>query len=203
MCLSFLAAGLWVMLALPPSVLAAVSVDPRDPPCTGSYDWLGTGLNAVDCVYAIDKFFNLEVAHHAYQTFEFTGVSHRRYTKLPAMRTPRRYTHGTCTLVVTLLGIFPSMDLPEPPKGPFKDSDISTFYDLHQAASRIQKHCVAWVRQAGYEDLGSFGSLGVFLMATNSNEERFIPPGVEPSSRSLVLASQQNQSVPLNLAEIA
>ena len=46
------------------------------------------------------------------------------------------------------------MDLPEPPKGPFRYSDISSFEDLYQSATRIGEHCVALVRQAGYQDTG-------------------------------------------------
>lgn len=50
--------------------------------------------------------------------------------------------------------MFPSMDLPEPPPGPFTYSDISTFEELYEAARQVDQHCVAWVRQAGYQDTG-------------------------------------------------
>ncbi|KAL8976483.1 MAG: hypothetical protein Q9205_007512 [Flavoplaca limonia] len=89
------------------------------------------------------------------------------------------------------------MDLPEPPKGPFQYSDISSFEDLYQSATRVGEHCVALVRQAGYQDTGTHGSLGVFLMATDSYEDQYIPEGVTPRARPLQMASEQNESVPI------
>lgn len=53
-----------------------------------------------------------------------------------------------------MLGEFPRQELPEPPKGPFKRTDISTFFDIYDAAKRVQANCVAWVHQAGYQDIG-------------------------------------------------
>ncbi|KAI4242446.1 MAG: hypothetical protein L6R40_004000 [Gallowayella cf. fulva] len=160
-------------------------------------------MNGVDCLYAIEKLFNLEVVHYRSHNFEFTASPGRQSTKLPRMRTPRRYTHDSCTLVVALLGEVPSSHLPEPPKRSLKFSDISTFEDLYRAAGRIQTHCVAWVHQAGYLDLGTFGSLGVFLMATNSYEDRFIPPGVKPSAGPLTMPSPRNHSGSLDTAGTA
>ncbi|KAI4270844.1 MAG: hypothetical protein L6R38_007001 [Xanthoria sp. 2 TBL-2021] len=95
------------------------------------------------------------------------------------------------------------MDLPEPPPGPFTYSDISTFEELYEAARQVDQHCVAWVRQAGYQDTGNYGSLGVFLLATNSYEEIWIPEGVTPKTRAPGMAAQQNQSVPLDSAGMA
>lgn len=93
--LLFLVARLWLLLAST-SVAAALSQPPkpRDPPCTGSFDWLGDGLRPVDCVYAIEKFWRLDVARHGSLDFEFIGLGRHRYTRLPAMQTPRRYKHG-------------------------------------------------------------------------------------------------------------
>ncbi len=61
---------------------------------------------------------------------------------------------GTCTLVVAMLAEFPRQELPEPPKVPFKRSDVSTFFDIYDAARRIQADCVALLDQVGYQDLG-------------------------------------------------
>ncbi|KAL8878259.1 MAG: hypothetical protein Q9198_003891 [Flavoplaca austrocitrina] len=72
------------------------------------------------------------------------------------------------------------MDLPEPPKGPFQYSDISSFEDLYQSATRVGEHCVALVRQAGYQDT-----------------DQYIPEGVTPRARPLQMASEQNESVPI------
>lgn len=61
---------------------------------------------------------------------------------------------GSCTIVIANLNLFPPMDLPEPPRGPFKYSDISTFEELYGAAQRVDQHCLAWLRQAGYQETG-------------------------------------------------
>lgn len=88
-------ARLWLLLGSL-SVAAAVSRPPelRDPPCTGSFDWLGDGLRPEDCVNAIKKFWRIDVARYRSFEFEFIGLSGRRYSKLPPMKTPRRYSHG-------------------------------------------------------------------------------------------------------------
>lgn len=66
-----------------------------------------------------------------------------------------------------MLQLFPSMDLPEPPKGPLMPSDVSTFWDLHTAAVSVYEDCVALLRQAGYQELGKsrkfFLVAGIFL----------------------------------------
>lgn len=53
-----------------------------------------------------------------------------------------------------MLSIFPRMDLPEPPKGPFLLNDVSTFYELHEAALSVHKNCVDLLHQAGYQNIG-------------------------------------------------
>ena len=63
---------------------------------------------------------------------------------------------GSCTLVIANLNLFPPMDLPEPPKVPLTYSDISSFEEVYQAAYRVDQHCVALVRQAGYQDIGKY-----------------------------------------------
>ncbi|KAL8995261.1 MAG: hypothetical protein Q9169_004967 [Polycauliona sp. 2 TL-2023] len=199
-------AKLWLLLVLAStSAAAAVSQPPapRDPPCTGSFHWLGKGLKPEDCKYAIEKFWRIDVARYRSHEFEFVGLGGQRYTKLSPMKTPRRYQHDTCTLVIANLNLFPRMDLPEPPRRPFKYSDVSSFEELYQAAGRVDQHCVSWVHQAGYQDTGELGSLGVFLMATGSYEEEYIPEGVTPKGRLLAMANQQNQSAPILPADTA
>lgn len=121
-----------------------------------------------------------------------------------------------------MLGVFPQMDLPDPPSTPVRLSDVSTFYDLHQAALRVHSTCVQWIHQAGYLDIGmpetidiwgfllnvccagAVNSMGSFLMATDSYEERIvIPQGIVPSEKSNVEATAAlNGTVPPNLADL-
>ncbi|KAI4256628.1 MAG: hypothetical protein LQ352_002018 [Teloschistes flavicans] len=152
----------------------------------------------------MNKFYRLDVARHGARDFEFVGTSGIYKTKLPKMRTPRRYTVGSCTLVIAMLGVFPQMDLPDPPSTPVRLSDVSTFYDLHQAALRVHSTCVQWIHQAGYLDIGAVNSMGSFLMATDSYEERIvIPQGIVPSEKSNVEATAAlNGTVPPNLADL-
>lgn len=88
-------ARLWLLLASL-SVAATISqpLKLRDPPCTGSFDWLGDGLRPEDCVYAIEKFRRIDVARYHSFEFEFIGLGGHRDSKLPAMKTPRRYSYG-------------------------------------------------------------------------------------------------------------
>lgn len=94
---SFLLSSLWMILLLCPCS-DSVSLPPtsrnRDPPCTGSFDWLNPKFDSSDCVAAMNKFYRLDVARHGARDFEFVGTSGIYKTKLPKMRTPRRYTVG-------------------------------------------------------------------------------------------------------------
>ena len=84
-------------LCLAAAVPVVVSQKQRDPSCTGSLNWFdpSKGLKGVDCLYAINRLFDLEVARHGNQLFEFTRYKGKRYSHLPEMETPRRYIHGT------------------------------------------------------------------------------------------------------------
>lgn len=98
--LVFLVSKLWMMLVLCPVGLAAtvpLSTELRDPPCTGSYNWLSPRMTAPDCIAAINKFSDLEVLRHGHREFEFLAVPFIHKTRLPKMQTPRRYTAGKAT----------------------------------------------------------------------------------------------------------
>lgn len=101
-----------LLLAFAPTSLAAAVARPvslRDPPCTASLNWLGDhGLNPMDCEYAIRKFWRIDVVKYQSNDMEFVGLGGQRYSKLPAMRTPRRYRHGKMELPDTWLELFPS-----------------------------------------------------------------------------------------------
>ena len=98
-------ARLLILLAFTAIALAAAVARPtslRDPPCTGSLNWLGDhGLNPMDCEYAIRKFWRIDVVKFRSLDIEFVGLGGQRYSKLPAVQTPRRYRHGTTKLPIT------------------------------------------------------------------------------------------------------
>lgn len=95
--LSFSAALMCLILSLTPGCLTAtIPVAPknREPPCTASFDWLGSGIDTSDCAAAINKFYDFDVARYGSRDFEFKSVHKMRRTPLPPMVTPRRYTVG-------------------------------------------------------------------------------------------------------------
>lgn len=178
--LSILVGRLWAMLLVASMLSSAATMQQpstnRDPPCTGSFDWLGPVMNASDCVAAIGKLWDTDVAQYGHRDLEFIGKAGIRRTRLRPVQTPRRYTAGkarpegscergvdhadwmlfagTCTLVIAMLDLFPLMDLPEPPKPPFRPSDVSSFRDTYEAATSVHLNCVRWLRQAGYQQEG-------------------------------------------------
>lgn len=63
--------------------------------CTDNHTWIGTGHTAIDCIGAVQNLYDIEVKSFSDFDFEFlSGTALRR--SLPAMRTPRKYTHGKC-----------------------------------------------------------------------------------------------------------
>lgn len=63
--------------------------------CIDNHTWIGTGTTAIDCIGAVQSLYDIEVKSFLDFDFEFlSGTALRR--SLPAMRTPRKYTHGKC-----------------------------------------------------------------------------------------------------------
>lgn len=95
--LSISSASLWLLvLQISGCMTATIPVAPknRDPPCTGSWNWLGSGMVTADCTAAIQKFFAVDVSRYGYRDFEFRSAYRKRKTPLLQMETPRRYTVG-------------------------------------------------------------------------------------------------------------
>lgn len=152
--------------------------------CSDSPDWLGLKLVKDDCVGAVNKFYNIEVLEHGRERYEFLGIGAEAEFKLPKMKTPRRYTVGACTLVVVMMDIFKPGELPNPPKGPFYETDIATYSDLHFTALNVELQCVVLRHGGGYGAVGEYGSIGVMIMSMESYENRLIPPGISPAPTS-------------------
>lgn len=78
-----------------PYVSLTTSIAANSNHCTDSHTWIGTGTTAIDCIGAVQSLYNSEVKSFSDVDFEFlSGTAPRR--SLPAMRTPRKYTHGKC-----------------------------------------------------------------------------------------------------------
>ena len=124
-------------------------------------------------------------------------------------------TTGGCTLVIAMMDVFGSGDLPNPPEGPFYHTDFASFRDLVLYAGRIEISCVVLQHSAGYlvggeafpfcvfiehlqrrmsnscvtntdNNLGLDGSIAILIMSTESYENRMIPPGLSPAFSSVL-----------------
>ena len=124
-------------------------------------------------------------------------------------------TIGSCTLVIAMMDVFGSGDLPNPPEGPFYDTDFSNFGELSLYAGLIEISCVVLQHSAGYRvggkacplcvfikhlqrcvsircvtntdnNLGHHGSIAILIMSTESYENRMIPPGLSPALTSVL-----------------
>ena len=150
--------------------------------CTSYSAWLAPGFSKEDCLEAGDRFEYSDFARYEDQRLEFSNRGTRRSTRLQQMTTPRRYTIGTCTIVVALLWDFPDQPPLPPlpgeilPAGPFRKNVVISFLDLFNSAKRILAQCYGKPRTPiGWEALAEDGSIGVFVMATNSLLARSIP----------------------------
>ena len=49
---------------------------------------------------------------------------------------------GTCTLAIVMLNFFSNGELPGGVEGPFTSRDVTSFYEIWQAAQQIEATCV-------------------------------------------------------------
>ena len=143
--------------------------------CTDFTAWLSPGFTKTDCHEASDRLEYSDYAIYSAKSLEFHDRGTRRTSELPQIFTPRKYTISTCTVVVAMLWSFPVEPplprLPGPlrPHGPYGQNTIVSFRNIYRAVERIQIHCLgSQVTPVGWESLGNDGSVGVFVMATDS-----------------------------------
>ena len=199
--------------------------------CTDNSTWIGTGSTTVDCIGAVQRLYDAEVKPFSDTDFEFLSEK-APARSLPSMRTPRKYTvgkcqcssqnrclytfrnssakefEGSCTLAIVMLNFFSNGELPGGVEGPFASRDVTSFYEIWQAAQQIEATCLmqksrpGWAAeglppfsrsdpdhatgagvvctQADIHPSGGRESVGVFLWATDSLENRRVPQG-EPT----------------------
>ena len=160
----------------------AVAATPVTLHCTGSPAWLAPEFAKEDCLEAGVRLEYSDFALYGNQRVEFTNRGTRRRTRLPQINTPRRYTIATCTIVVALLWDFPDQPPLPPlpgemlPAGPFERNVVISFQDIFNSAQRLLTHCFVKPRTPiGWEALTRGGSIGVFVMATESLLASSIP----------------------------
>ena len=181
----FLVAFIYFLMAfLISSTASKNSVDAVTVHCTGASVWLAPDFSKADCVEANERFHFSDYAMYTSQRLEFSNRGTRRKTRNAQMKTPRRYTIGTCTIIVALLWDFPDQPPLPPlpgqslPAGPFEKNVVTSFENLFDSAKRIITNCYGRpATPIGWESLGQGGDIGVFVMATESILARNIAVG--------------------------
>ena len=64
---------------------------------------------------------------------------------------------GTCTLAIVMLFSFGDESLPGGVEGPFATRDVTSFYEIWEAARGVEKVCLLDSKQAGWATEGIFG----------------------------------------------
>ena len=57
---------------------------------------------------------------------------------------------GTCTLAIVMLNFFSDSELPGDVEGPFASRDVTSFYEIWQAAQMIGNTCVMHYGRPGW-----------------------------------------------------
>ena len=149
--------------------------------CNGFRAWLAPSFDVNDCFDAGHRLEYSDYAKYVSKGLEFHNQETPKTRKLPQILTPRNYTIATCTIFVSMLWSFPDQPpfppLPgrEEPHGPDEKNVVVSFREIFRALERIQIHCHSLRNTPlGWEPLGQGGSLGIFVMATDSAVARYL-----------------------------
>ena len=66
---------------------------------------------------------------------------------------------GSCTLAIVMLNFFSDSELPGDVEGPFASRDVTSFYDIWQAAQQIGNTCVMHYGRPGWAAEGMLSIL--------------------------------------------
>lgn len=145
--------------------------------CISNADWSTPSFDD-DCVSALESFYYSDVSRYRDKQFEFmTPDAPRKKAYLDPVITPRRYVIGKCTLAIVMLSSFQPRQVPGS-IGPYQPSDIGTYKQIWRSVENIAKICLpSRNHNAGWEAVGSAGSIGVFVWATGSNIDRSVSGG--------------------------
>ena len=165
---------LWLFLtlsvaAIPTSYSLIRSGDDR-PMCTNDYDWTGARYDPNDCLSAVERLEKTDLKFFKSIELEFLAPGATRRSSLPTIRTPRKYTVGSCTLVIAMLSTLPPWSLPGERKRrqPYAPSDKSRFSYLRSVSSWVDGTCLEGEHMLGWCATGENFDIGVFLWSTAS-----------------------------------
>ncbi|CAF9943732.1 MAG: hypothetical protein ALECFALPRED_001157 [Alectoria fallacina] len=87
-----------------------------------------------------------------------------------------------------MLNFFSDGELPGDVEGPFASRDVTSFYDIWQAAQNVEATCLMQYGRPGWAAEGGREAVGVFLWATDSLENQRVPQG-EPTLAAAISVS--------------
>lgn len=174
--------------------VTAASNDAGYPICTTSDRWLTLMFDKEDCEQAAIDFAITDRAEYGDRMYEFLDDGTPQTTRFGRVVIPRRYTYGTCTIVVAMLRSVPNpTSLPGDPSGPFENTDVLSFNAIYDSIRRILHDCETthtFMGRTGWDRLGRHGSVGVFVLGTRSQMNRSIPGG--PNSLEAMMSNSRN-----------
>lgn len=77
---------------------------------------------------------------------------------------------GSCTVAIVMLNFFSNGELPGDVKGPFASRDVTSFYEIWQAAQRIETTCLTANGRPGWAAEGMFYFQQIFLLSLGTGE---------------------------------
>lgn len=160
--------------ASPMASNSSLSDDEHQPMCTNTFDWTGRVYNSNDCLDALHRLHDTDLKIYRTRELEFLAPGAEPRSNLPAIRTPRRHTVGSCTLVIAMLSTFPPLSLPGQVirRRPYASTDISRFSYLWSVASWLDDTCIHKGKMLGWVATGRNFDVGVFAWATASDMNR-------------------------------
>ncbi|KAL8906906.1 MAG: hypothetical protein Q9171_006074 [Xanthocarpia ochracea] len=162
-------------LARPLSYNASFS-DELKPHCTDSTDWTAAFYNPNHCLDALQKLEDTDYKVHQSRDLEFLAPGAKSRTSLSAVRLPRKYTSGTCTIIIAMLSTIVEDILPGQvhQAQEYGTTDVSKFSYLWSIAAWVDRHCVNKNSYLGWCATGRNGDIGVFTVATKSEMNRIL-----------------------------
>ena len=123
-----------------------------------------------DCLSAVQRLEDTDLKFFKSIELEFLAPGATRKSSLPSIRTPRKYTVGSCTLVIAMLSTLPPWSLPgkRRPRQPYAPSDKSRFSYLRSIGSWVDGTCLEGEHMLGWCATGENYDIGVFLWSTSS-----------------------------------
>ena len=141
------------------------------PMCNDFMSWTTKGYDPNDCLKSLERLEDTDYRFYRSQDFEFLAIGATGKTKYQKVRLPRKYSVGTCTLIIAMLSDFGDHTLPGQIRGrkEYGISEVSKFSYLRSVAAWVDSQCIDNERsRLGWCATGERFDIGVFFVATAS-----------------------------------